>query len=241
MTYWFPALGHWLMEGATEVRLRFGRRSGTSSHRCQTGRRALGCTLRLEALELRALLNSAPIAVADAYALTEDDVLIVGRQSDTAAGLINRWRFDETSGNRAADDVGGNDGTLFNWGVTETKWVDGRLGGALDFGDRNNYIRTESVTVLDHYTFAFWLRLDTTPELNPRIISPVGDEWVEQSSEFGRGIGFYYNHGQTSAQRSSRLRSASGSTTSSVSTRRIHLPAFIATDVRSPRITYQEA
>ena len=58
---------------------------------------------------------------------------------DVTAGLVNRWTFDETSGDIAADVVGGNNAALANWGAAESKWVSGRFGGGLDFDGVNNY------------------------------------------------------------------------------------------------------
>ena len=50
----------------------------------------------------------------------------VGR-ADITTGLAHYWPFDETSGYVAADSVGDNDVTLFNWGQGESRLVPGRV------------------------------------------------------------------------------------------------------------------
>ena len=117
--------------------------------------------------------------------------------SDVASGLIHHWTFDETSGDVAQDAVGNNDAQLFNWGSTEDKWVQGRVSGALDFSDADNYALTNSGIAKDRYTIAFWLNLQERSGVNPRIIAPQdGSSYILLNNESGEGIGQYFRDGQ---------------------------------------------
>lgn len=128
--------------------------------------------------------------------------------ADITSGLVHRWRFDETTGNRAADSVGTNHASLVNWTASEAKWVPGRIGGALDFGDtvalgNDNYAITDFSIPQEEYTIAFFLK--TRPDdhnLNPRLVTPTDgyEGWVLLNQEFHRGVGFYYNTGAHMAQ-----------------------------------------
>ncbi|MDQ0064097.1 LamG-like jellyroll fold domain-containing protein [Paenibacillus harenae] len=76
------------------------------------------------------------------------------------AGLISRYKLDETSGTSAADASGnGNHGTL-NGG---TAWATGKIGGAADLAGPNGYIALPGgiVSETDTITIAAWVNLDT--------------------------------------------------------------------------------
>ena len=119
----------------------------------------------------------------------------------TVPGIVHHWRFDETSGDVAADSVSANSGTLKNWGSTEPRWVDGMVGGALDFGNINNYVITDSPISFNEYTIAFWLKVHAVEGTNPRIVGPNDREhWIIIGNEDQRGVGFYYNWGGNLAQ-----------------------------------------
>ena len=101
------------------------------------------------------------------------------------------------SGDVAEDIVGGNDANLFNWGAGEDKWVQGRVGGALDFGDADNYALTTSGIAQDRYTIAFWMNLQERSGVNPRIIAPPdGSSYILLNNESGEGIGQYFKANQ---------------------------------------------
>jgi hypothetical protein len=51
------------------------------------------------------------------------------------AGLIAFWSFDEGTGTAAKDSAGKHDGKIVN-----AKWVDGKIGKALDFNGSNTYV-----------------------------------------------------------------------------------------------------
>ncbi len=122
--------------------------------------------------------------------------------ADTITGLLHHWQFDEASGNIAVDSVSGNNGTLNNWGPSEPSWVAGKIGGALDFGDTNNYVVTDSPISHDEYTIAFWLKVHTEEGVNPRVVGPVDGRfhWILIGNEDDRGVGFYYDWGNILAQ-----------------------------------------
>jgi hypothetical protein len=62
------------------------------------------------------------------------------------SGLVGYWRFDEGSGNIAADSSGnGNNGTLMN----NPAWVDGKYGKALSFNGVNNNVVVPDSSSLD--------------------------------------------------------------------------------------------
>ncbi|MEP6664093.1 MAG: LamG-like jellyroll fold domain-containing protein, partial [Verrucomicrobiota bacterium] len=73
---------------------------------------------------------------------------------DFSTGLIAWWKFDETSGNVAADSSGNsNNATLYQFPSDGSQWkTNGRLGGSLRFnvtggddgGDKNDYVWTDS-------------------------------------------------------------------------------------------------
>src|SRR5688500_15468617 len=108
------------------IRLRWSRNN--QNRAVGSGRRVRTRAVGLESCEERFALNAAPMANADSVGLVEDTALVAGNAGQTQAGLVNHWKFDESTGNMAVDTAGGNDGTLFNWGGGEPKWVSGRLG-----------------------------------------------------------------------------------------------------------------
>lgn len=122
--------------------------------------------------------------------------------ADVLTGLIHHWKFDETSGDIAFDSVGNNDGSLNNWGATEAKWRGGVRGGALDFGDLDNYVVTDLPISLDQYTISFWLNVNRRDGLNPRIVGPIDGlhHWIVIGNEDDLGVGFYYDHGRVLVQ-----------------------------------------
>jgi len=84
------------------------------------------------------------------------------------ADLIGYWRFDESSGNIAADSAGGdNDGILFG---DRLEWTAGRFGGALSFPGVPDHARVEFLTAgmsTTAGTVAMWgLLADPQPARN---------------------------------------------------------------------------
>lgn len=137
-----------------------------------------------------------------AYVLSAICCLVYQARADITSGLLYHWPLDEISGVIAADVVSGNSGTLANWGMSEDRWVTGKVGGALDFGDIDNYVITDSPISLDQYTISFWLKVKAEEGTNPRIIGPSDGlhHWVVIGNEDNLGVGFYYDHGAVLVQ-----------------------------------------
>jgi len=58
-------------------------------------------------------------------------------------GLVSHWRFDEGGGSIAYDSAGSNDGAVYG-----AEWVDGVLGGALEFDGVNDHVDVPSAPEL---------------------------------------------------------------------------------------------
>jgi hypothetical protein len=105
-------------------------------------------------------------------------------------GMIHHWTFDETIGNIAADIAGGNDGELRNYGPTQSKWVPGKIRGAISFTDADDLVITETPITEDRYTFSFWLNQTGDGGFNPRLINPGDEDWLVLWQFADRGITF---------------------------------------------------
>ncbi|MFO0898484.1 MAG: Ig-like domain-containing protein [Pirellulales bacterium] len=127
-----------------------------------------------------------PVVANDSYTVNQDTALTTHVSDSLELGLIRRWTFDETSGNVAHDVVGGNDGTLSGWAPTETRWVPGKIGGALAWVGNKDKVVTEIGDIEDQYTFTFWSYRTGLDILNPNIIAPV-KAYTEINRSFGAG------------------------------------------------------
>lgn len=120
------------------------------------------------------------------------DLALQGDPQPVPTSLTHHWTFDETTGDIAADIVGGNDGVLHNWSASQAKWVPGKIGRAISFNDAEHLIFTQLPITQDQYTFSFWLNQTGEGGFNPRIITP-GDhreDWVMISQVVNKGVGF---------------------------------------------------
>ena len=100
-------------------------------------------------------------------------VLVLGLVSRASAELVGYWKFDEGAGTVAADSSGyGNDGTLNG----DPQWVDGQLGGALDFdGDDSVEIpHSPSLSITDEITITAWTKMRANASGELAIISKGG-------------------------------------------------------------------
>ena len=71
--------------------------------------------------------------------------------------LLAAWHFDENGGETLNDVIGSADGTLFNY----PKWVDGKLGKALEFDGLNDYVRISYPSVFRRntpFTWSVWMK-----------------------------------------------------------------------------------
>ncbi len=103
-----------------------------------------------------------------------DGVVTTGDIWQFAPGgkLVAWWKFDEQAGDTAEDSSGkGNDGTLHN--MSESSWVEGVDGGALEFDGRDNYVfvpDSDSIEFGDEpFTICFWMK-NPPGSTNCRII-----------------------------------------------------------------------
>jgi hypothetical protein len=105
-------------------------------------------------------------------------VFILGLFPTTAAQaeLMGWWKLDEGSGTTAYDSSGnGRDGTLNG----DPQWVDGWLGGALDF-DGDDHVDTGYTDDLENWTIAAWVKSPAAPSGD----APSGPVHKENNYQF---------------------------------------------------------
>jgi len=77
---------------------------------------------------------------------------------DLARGLVGWWKFDEKAGKVGRDSSGrGNDGA-----IRGARWVDGRLGGALEFDGKDDIVviaNESAFDIHDKITVAAWVKV----------------------------------------------------------------------------------
>ena len=79
--------------------------------------------------------------------------------SAPSSGLVAHWKLDETTGNQAADSVGGHHGT-----VSGATWTAGKFGGALQFDGKKSRISVphrDSLSLTSPFTLSAWIYVDT--------------------------------------------------------------------------------
>ena len=93
-----------------------------------------------------------------------DGTVVTGETwSFTTGKMIGWWKFDEGSGNIAADSSGNsNDGV-----ITGAVWVDGRIDKALEFDGVDDYVDTGDTSDLSSWTVAVWVKSSATPSAAP--------------------------------------------------------------------------
>ncbi len=102
-------------------------------------------------------------------------VLVLGSTAIAGLpGLVGYWTFDEGQGKTAFDSSGnGLDGTLNG----NPKWVDGQLGGALDFDGNDDYVDIPDDPLLGltkEITIAAWTNMRTNASGEMAIVSKGG-------------------------------------------------------------------
>ena len=96
------------------------------------------------------------ITVANSSGVSASETFLLTVAAPLDACLISHWKFDETSGNTAADSVDSNPGTLFNGPAH----VPGRYGSALRFDGVNQYVNVADANNLDltpSFTVSVWM------------------------------------------------------------------------------------
>ncbi len=113
-------------------------------------------------------------------------------------GLVGHWKFDEEIGTTAYDASGNeNHGTL----VGGPEWVDGKMGGALDFDGVDNYVNCgndESLDITDTLTISLWAKVPAIT--GPNVFIGSGTDWQSAYSFFIREsnqISFAFNDNGT--------------------------------------------
>jgi hypothetical protein len=80
-------------------------------------------------------------------------------------GLVSRYRFDETAGTIALDEVSARHGTLTNFLVAP--WGPGVIGGRLQFDGTDDFVNVGTYEVGNTFTIAGWVRIPSgTNNLN---------------------------------------------------------------------------
>jgi hypothetical protein len=81
--------------------------------------------------------------------------LVVSMAGDASGSLVAHWKLDDGSGTIAKDSAGGYDGTL----IGDTKWVEGKIGGALQFDGDGDYVDCGNDPVFNptaSFSVGFW-------------------------------------------------------------------------------------
>ena len=104
------------------------------------------------------------------------------------AELVGWWKLDETSGNIAYDSSGnGNDGRLQG----DPQWVEGQVGGALEFDGNGDYVDCGNAASLDIYgadaqvTIALWVKTPNVGQVHGSLVTK--GEWKDGYSLLIKG------------------------------------------------------
>lgn len=113
----------------------------------------------------------------------------LGKQKFTTpdnTGLIGHWKFEEGTGTNAGDSSGnGNNGTLTG-SMTESDWVSGKRGTALDFDGSDDYIDVGTMSNFgsgmgsNSTTFSAWIKTTKTTQQVLIGTGNTGDNTVLQ-------------------------------------------------------------
>ncbi|MCP4614055.1 MAG: hypothetical protein GY845_35660 [Planctomycetes bacterium] len=133
-----------------------------------------------------------------------DDIKVTSTSS-----LVSHWKFDEKTGSTAYDSWGSNDGI-----ITDATWVNGLLGGALDFDGSRDYVNVGNDDSLEidltntNVTISAWLYPKVLDNYEPvfvvddydgayygymLMITPDGNVWLT----YGDGTGTDSNNRRT--------------------------------------------
>ncbi len=117
---------------------------------------------------------------------------VIGLYVDMGADEVNvpvsdahQWGLDERSGTTAYDSVDDDDGT---YSAGTPSWVDGLIGGAVDFNDTSNYFSVSSLdneySNSDTFTVAGWFKTSETSGLQT-IVGQWSQMWEAGQEYFG--------------------------------------------------------
>jgi len=128
------------------------------------------------------------VTVTDARGLSVSTTTLISVLGSSTDGLVNWWKFDETSGTVAADSAGTNTDTLLNFNFTSTSgWTPGRIGNALAFDGVNDYVSLDStkLALTNNFSVSSWL--------NPRSGTGQGVFFCVRSAYAASGFRFWLN------------------------------------------------
>ena len=102
--------------------------------------------------------------------------------------MIGWWKFDETTGNTAADSSGcHHTGTL----VGNAKWAPGKIGGAIALDGHGSFVRIAGKTAFnmaDQTTIACWVNIHSVPVEWMAIVTKGDSAWRLSTAQQDRKI-----------------------------------------------------
>jgi hypothetical protein len=120
--------------------------------------------------------------------------------TDLTGNLVAHYKFDDAAGLQATNAAGSVHAALSNFPEDNSQWQTGIIGGALRFGETNQFAEIAdynnfqflSFPDADKYTFSFWAKADATGQgANPRFLAGAGQHWVTWRRGAPAGLGFY--------------------------------------------------
>ncbi|MHC4156530.1 MAG: LamG-like jellyroll fold domain-containing protein, partial [Planctomycetota bacterium] len=109
------------------------------------------------------------------------------------SGLVGHWKFDEGSGNTAYDSAGNNNGTIHG-----AKWTKSKVGGALSFDGKDNYVMIPDSDVFDfgkgNFSISTWFK---TVSMSDQFIIGFrnGTKCIEMYVNSASHVGSYIDTG----------------------------------------------
>jgi len=115
----------------------------------------------------------------------------------TDPNLVGWWKLDEGQGTLAVDWSGyGNHGTVNG----DPKWVDGQLGGAMEFDGAGDFVDCGTDSIL-HFSFTgtviAWIKLDAWTTVEQTLVGKGGSHWAIRREEGSDRILWYCNEADT--------------------------------------------
>jgi hypothetical protein len=110
--------------------------------------------------------------------------------SFSTGSLIAHWKFDEGSGQIAADSSGnGYDGTL----IGDTTWASGQIGGALVFDGNEDFVEiadSNDLNITNQITVAAWIKVDAFDKKWQAVVTKGDRSWRLQRNRGKNGLQF---------------------------------------------------
>ncbi|KKR48095.1 MAG: hypothetical protein UT84_C0050G0001, partial [Candidatus Curtissbacteria bacterium GW2011_GWA1_40_16] len=119
-------------------------------------------------------------------------------QGSACVGPVGVWKLDENTGTTSINDSSGNNltGTI-NGSMTQSDWVPGKIGSALDFDGDNDYIQeTTSNALLDNLP-----QFTTMAWINPRSTGPSNEGRIISKQNYATVYGWDISYANSATQR----------------------------------------